>query len=629
MAMNLLPLGSLGAVESNGSVTFGIWLPWVSDSDGNRVYVKIIHERDQFLQDIPPREFPLTHSVRMPYGDFWSATVPIAGTPPLIQGSAWGTPGRYVYRYRIDNPNVGSLDWIIDPCAREFGVGKQSAFTLGYTEYVWNDATEPNWRTPALADLVFYEVNIAELGGDLERTSNLMAYLGDLGVNAIEVMPLSNVTASVDWGYLPIGYFGVDERFGKRSDFQQMVDIAHQHGIAVVVDVVYGHTGVDFAYFDAYTRLKYRENPFMGPFAKDYFSNFGKSTDFNRQLTRDYFFTVNHHWLEVYHVDGFRYDCVPNYWDGSLGVGYASLVYETYQLAKTKIAQNQPFWNRFDAGAGSPIRLIQCAEQLEGPEEVLRTTYSNSTWQNHTFDAAKAVARGDRGRLADFGLSLGLFGYPEEENTNGDVIPKTALQYIESHDHERFICNFGTNNPDEAGNPLFAEGDRNRWYMLQPYLIAVLMSKGQPMLWQGEEFAENYFLPEFGAGRVALLRALRWDFFYDAPGQGLVKLVRKLLRIRRNRPQLRRGAYYFFNDWDRYLSKGLLLFARSSGPAYTLVAINTGDSDQTVPFWFPIGGNYLEELHGGDLNLSGIVSLQETSLGVPANYGRIWTAVGP
>jgi maltooligosyltrehalose trehalohydrolase len=628
MAMNLLPLGSLGAVESNGTVMFGIWLPWVSASDGNSVYVKIIHERDQFLQNIAPQEFSLAHSVRIPHGDFWSATVPIAGTPPLTQDSAWGTAGRYLYRYRIDNPDVGSLDWIIDPCAREFGVGKLSAFTLGYEQYVWNPA-EANWRTPALADLIVYEVNIAELGGDLERTSNLMAYLSDLGVNAIEVMPLSNVAASVDWGYLPIGYFGVDERFGKRSDFQHMVDIAHQHGIAVIVDVVYGHTGVDFPYFDAYRRLNYHENPFMGPFAKDYFSNFGKSTDFNRQLTRDYFFTANQHWLEVYHVDGFRYDCVPNYWDGPLGVGYASLVYETYQLAKSKIAQNQPFWNRFDAGAGSPIKLIQCAEQLEGPEEVLRTTYSNSTWQNHTFDAAKAVARGDRGRLADWGLSLGLFGYPEEENTNGDVMPKTALQYIETHDHERFICNFGINNPDEAGNPLFFEGDRNRWYMLQPYLIALLMCKGQPMLWQAEEFGENYSLPDFGTGRVALLRALRWDFFYDAAGQRLVQLVRKLLRIRRNRPQLRGGAYYFFNDWNRYLSKGLLLFARYDAPAYTLVAINIGDTDQTVPFWFPIGGNYVEELHGGDVNLSGIVPLQETFLTVPSHYGRIWTAVGP
>ena len=628
MSLALLPLGTLGAIEVNGTVTFGLWLPWVSAADGNAITVKVIHERDQFLQGIAPQEFAMTHSVRPPYGDFWSVTVPIAGTLPPAPGSAWGTPGRYVYRYQIDNPQVGRLDWIIDPCAREFGVGKQSAFTLGYKEYVWNDP-EANWRTPALEDLLLYEINIAELGGDLDRTRNLMAYLSDLGVNAVEAMPLSNVAASVDWGYLPIGYFGVDERFGKRSDFQQMVDVAHQHGIAVIVDVVYGHTGVDFAYFDAYTRLGYRENPFMGPFAKDYFSNFGKSTDFNRQLTRDYFFTANHHWLEVYHIDGFRYDCVPNYWDGPLGVGYASLVYETYQLAKTKIAQNQPFWNRFDAGVGSPIGLIQCAEQLEGPEEVLRTTYSNSTWQNRTFDAAKAVARGDRGRLADLGLSLGLFGYPEEENINGDVIPKTALQYIENHDHERFICNFGTTNPDEAGNPLFAEGDRSRWYMLQPYLIAMIMCKGQPMLWQGEEFAENYFLPELGAGRVALLRALRWDFFYDAFGQGVVKLVRKLFRIRKDRSHLRSGAYFFFNDWDRYLSKGLLLFARYDGPAYTLVAINTSDSDQTVPFWFPIGGNYVEELNGGELNLSGIVPLQETSLTVPSHYGRIWTAIGP
>src|SRR4029453_8062194 len=156
----------------------------------------------------------------------------------------------------------------------------------------------------------------------------------------------------------------------------------HQHGCAGIVDVVYGHTGVDFPYYDAYTRLRYHENPFMGPFAKDYFSSFGKSTDFGRPLTRDYFFSVNHHWLEVYHVDGFRYDCVPNYWDGPLGVGYASLVYETYQLAKDQISEGRPYWSRFDNGPNDPLSLVQMAEQLEDPEGVLPTPTSNSTWQN-------------------------------------------------------------------------------------------------------------------------------------------------------------------------------------------------------------------------------------------------------
>ena len=628
MALNLLPMGELGAIETNGTLTFGLWLPWVSAADGNRVAVKIIHETDQFLQNVPPREFPLSHAVRDPYGDFWSVTVPIAGTPPAVAGSAWGMPGRYVYRYTIVSPNVGTLDWIIDPFAREFGVGKLSAFTLGYQPYTWS-AEEVDWRTPRLSDLVLYEINIGEFGGDLNRVGNVIAYLADLGVNAVEIMPLSNVGTSVDWGYLPIGYFGVDERFGKRSDFQALVDLCHQHGIAVIVDVVYGHTGVDFPYYDAYTRLRYRDNPFMGPFARDYFSNFGKSTDFNRPLTRDYFYTVNHHWLDVYHVDGFRYDCVPNYWDGPLGVGYASLVFETYQLAKSKLAQADPAWRRFDGGPGKPLNLVQMAEQLEDPQGVLRTTYSNSTWQNSTFDAARSVARGDRGRLFDLGLQLGLFGYPEQETTNDESIPKTALQYIENHDHERFLCNFGTYNPDEAGNPLFQEGDRSRWFMLQPYLIALLMSKGIPLLWQGEEFAENYFLPDVGEGRVALLRPLRWDYFYDGSGQPIVTLIRKLLRIRRQRAHIRQGTYFFFNDWDRYQGRGVLMFTRYEGAAYTLIGVNTSDADQTVPFWFPIGGNYLEELHGGSLNLNNVPSLQEFALTIPSHYGRIWTTAAP
>jgi 1,4-alpha-glucan branching enzyme len=622
--MKLMPLESLGAVETNGAVAFDLWLPWVSAADGNKVTVKIIHEADQFLQGVPACEFPLVHSVRPPYGDFWSATVPIAGTAPAVPGSVWGAPGRYVYRFTIANPNAGTLDWIIDPFAREFGAGKLSAFTLGYQPYVWSPG-EDQWRTPALADLILYEMNIAEFGSDLDRARTVVAYVADLGINAIEIMPLSNVGTSVDWGYLPIGYFGVDERFGKRSDFQQLVDICHQHGIAVIVDVVYGHTGVDFPYYDAYTRLQYRENPFMGPFAKDYFSNFGKSTDFNREITRDYFFTVNHHWLDVYHVDGFRYDCVPNYWDGPTGVGYAPLVFETYKLTKAKVAQGQQYWSRFDAGVGKPLALVQMAEHLEGPEEVLRTTYSNCTWQNGTFDAARAVARGDRGRLADLGLRLGLFGYPDREVLNGDDIPKAGLQYIENHDHERFLCNFGTRNPDEAGNPLFAEGDRSRWYFLQPYLICLLMSKGVPMLWQGEEFAENYSLPDSGMGRVSLLRPLRWDFFYDDSGKPIVALVRKLLRIRNQRDHIRHGTYFFFNDWDRYQQHGVLLFARYDGARYTLVAINVGDEARSVPFWFPIAGDYVEELHGGGLDLKNIPALQQVSLDIPSHYGRIWT----
>lgn len=252
----------------------------------------------------------------------------------------------------------------------------------------------------------------------------------------------------------------------------------------------------------------------MGNFAKDYF---GESTDFNRHITQDFFFTVNHHLLNDCHVDGFRYDCVPNYWDGPMGNGYSNMVYETYQLVKSKGSADH--WQRFFSGDGS-INIIQCAEQLEDPVGVLHGSYSNCTWQNETYGSGKAVAHGSVDELTALGFRSGLSGYPQEATANGDTIAKTALQYFENYDHERFLCNFGINLSD---NDLLKEGIRDRWAKLQPYLICLFTSCGVPMLWQGQELGENYFLPDSGMGRVALYRPVRWDYFYDPTGRSVIR----------------------------------------------------------------------------------------------------------
>ena len=93
-------------------------------------------------------------------------------------------------------------------------------------------------------------------------------YLADLGVNCLEMLPVTNVASDIDWGFEPIGYFGVDERFGRQRDFQRLVDEAHRRGIAVMADVVYGHTSSNFAYSYLYRRLGYAENPFLGRFGR-------------------------------------------------------------------------------------------------------------------------------------------------------------------------------------------------------------------------------------------------------------------------------------------------------------------------------------------------------------------------
>ena len=612
--MKQLPLSQLGPRESEpGIVDFGILLPWISANDGNRLFVKIIHEQDQFIQHIQPLAFEMQHGTNFDYGDFWSAQVDLNTIRDFQGNSHFGLPGRHVYRFELHNPNAGILDWIIDPFAREYATGKLSAFTLGYTPYIWS-AAEQDWKTPALHDLILYELNLAEFGGSLEGGIDRLGYLADLGVNTLSLMPVNNVSLEVDWGYLPLGFFGVDERFGRRGDFQRFVDAAHQHGLAVIIDAVYGHTGGDFPYAELYRRLGYNENPFMGPFAKDYFNDLGVSTDFNRALTRDFFYSVNLHWLSTYHIDGFRYDCVPNYWDGALGAGYANLVFNTHEYVKSAIASLP----RFDAAEGP--RLIQIAEQLEAPEQILEQSYSNATWQNASFSAAAACARGAPGAIENLGHRLGALGYIEQITQNGETFAKLPLQFIENHDHSRFICEFGLRYHD--WNPLFAEGDRSQWYRLQPYLIALLAAKGVPMLWQGQEFGENYFLPDSGLGRVLLLRPLRWDYFYDTAGKTLIGLTRSLLSLRKNCDELRRGSHYFHNDYERYLSRGILLFQRENSGAISLIAINFTNIEQRVPFVFSHAGNYTEQLHNED---NFIVGEGETRwLIIPSNYGRVW-----
>jgi 1,4-alpha-glucan branching enzyme len=635
--MKSLPLNRLGARERKdqpGVIDFGILLPDITETDGDLI-VRIIHERDQFLQEVPPVEVPLTHSTLDDLGDYWSGSVDTtdpATKPSTARG--WGAQGgeqRYVYRYVLKRSGgLPEIDDIIDPFAREYGVGDLSAITVRYQPFEFDPAVEEQqFKVPAIRDAIVYELNIAELGGDLPKTIGLLDYIANLGINIIEVMPITNVAQRVDWGYAPLGYFGVDERYGKRRDFQQFVAEAHQRGIAIVLDGVFGHVEDRFPYARLYQRLG-RQSPFIGPYAEDLFF---KSTDFAQQLTQDFFFTVCVHWLEVYHVDGIRYDAVSQYWDEGRPVGeqgFVDLAKAVHAHVLTKAGATDHYQRFFPSGNNGEPTLIQIAEYLtsQPPEHVLYDTVANSAWQNQTMEAAKRCARGESGAITEFGLRLGLPNYPEAREQSGVMITKSALQYIESHDHERFICTYGTRFPDEEaakrGDRLLLTGDRNgQWFKVQPYQIGVLMAKGTPFLWQGQEFCQNYFIPNEGIGRVAIFRPVDFNFFYDSIGKAMIRLMRKLTRIRQRGPQFRHGDHFFYNV-PYYTFNGLLLFHRRLGDAFSLVALNFTDDDKTTTFDFPKSGNFTEEIEG-TRNLNNVQANTATSITIPSNYGCVWT----
>jgi maltooligosyltrehalose trehalohydrolase len=617
--MNYLPMDKLGAQETSPKIVhFGIYLPGVNPNNGYGVSVKIIHERDQYLQEFQPAVVVQTHSVDPTYGDYWEGQIDLNTAPAPSGPSAFGQAGRYVYRYVIHSPMRGDIDFIIDPFSREVGVGRLSAIIVGSSPYTFS-SNETQWKTPPLKNAIIYELMISEFRDDLDRTIQQLPYLADLGINCIEVMPVSNVLSTIDWGYDPIGYFCVAERFGSTSNFQQFIDSCHQNGIAIIVDSVYGHTGGDFAYTQLYTALQGDlPNPFNGANGQ-----YGILSDFTKQFTQDYFYSVNQFWLDTFHVDGFRFDDVPEYWDGPTGSGYANLVFSTYQYVKSKAGATDHYQRFFDASGN--INLIQIAEYLPDPSAILSGSYSTGTWQDGTLSAAASCAAGSPGAIEQLGFQLGLSGYPASVTSNGTTLPKTGLQYIENHDHQRFVCNFGTVPVDnDPADVLLQQGDRDgKWPKVQPYLIALLTAKGTPLLAEGQEFCENYWIPAQGYGRVMLYRPVRWNYFYDTDGQPFIRLVRKLTKIRRGGAQFTDGDHFFYND-DSFNSSGLLAFSRQLGNTFSLVIVNFTGQQQTASFAFPISGSYVEQIEGTQ-NLPAVVAGAAQALTVPSNYGCIWT----
>jgi 1,4-alpha-glucan branching enzyme len=621
----MIDLSALGArtrraAEGTWEASFGILLPGISFPKGYRLKARVVHERDQYVRGIEPKDFWLSWVAGSEH-DRWEATVPLADDP----GSHFGDAGTYLYRYQLLRGDETVALWFADPFGGAVGTGTVSAFDVdpAAAPFAWTDAT---FRPPEVDDMVVYELNVREFNRDFEGVVAQLDYLLDLGVNTLELMPVTNVREDVEWGYTPLGYFAPDERLGGLPGFKRLVDACHGRGIAVIIDAVYAHAHPEFAFNLVYDSTG-EPNPMMGDFAGEFFPG-RPGMDYRKPFTLDYFLEVNRYWLAEYHVDGFRYDYVPGMYDGNpVGPGYPELVYRTNQHSLTL--------PKFQ-GEGARSTLIQCAEHLPDPRGILSKTYSNTAWQNGLLDRGREVAA--RGAVTeDFAHQLDpeFLGYPAEYHnpSTGYTMPVAPFQYIESHDHPRFINTFGTRGPrDLLGE---AYGDRSRFYKVQPYVIALYTAKGVPMLWQGQELVENWGLPGWGIGRNLFERPLHWEYFYDGPGRALVRLHRVLGTLRGSSRALRaRGYYYYYAEAD-HLRRGVVAYRREA-PAVTdpatgaalpeerlVVLLNFSDAPAQVSVPFSRAGRWHERIDGAAVLDVGSDD-QWTQVRVPSNYGAIY-----
>jgi 1,4-alpha-glucan branching enzyme len=596
------------------TVRFGIYLPGITFDKGYRLKLRVIHEADQFIRGIEPKDYWM-HWDKASALDLWFVELELAadGTP-----SHFGGEGRYLYRYQLLGPDGRAVAfWFSDPFARETGLGTLSAFSVDSvaSPFAWTDG---GFSVPEVDRLVAYEVNVREFNTDFDGLRRQLDYIDSLGVNLIELMPVSNVKEVAEWGYTPLDYFAPDERLGGPLGLKRLVDEAHQRQIAVILDSVYAHTHPEFTYRLVY-ELCGEPNPMLGRFEGEFFADWA-GTDYRKPFTREYFFRLNEYLLSEYHVDGFRYDYVPGMYDGPVGQGYADLVYRTYQHSKT-IA-------RFQAAAGRS-KILQCAEHLPDPIGIVSRTHSNCAWQNGLLDRAREVAHG-RPVNQDLARQLDpqLLGYPSEHVDGGDVFPVAPFQYLESHDHSRFINQFGELNLRDLMGERF--GNRDTFYKVQPYVIALYTAKGIPMLWHGQEFAENWGVPQGGLGRNLFERPLHWEFFYDQAGKALVRLHRILGSLRRSHRALGSRGYFFYFVDASHLDQGVIAYRRradadaNQAEEDLMIVLNFSDHDAKAWLSFPAVGRWVEQIDGTRPPLEIQLEQQWAAVIVPSNYGAIY-----
>ena len=176
------------------------------------------------------------------------------------------------------------------------------------TVYQWTDV---RWRPRLLLDLIIYELHVGTFTrqGTFSAARDRLPYLRDLGVTAIELMPVADFPGARNWGYDGTALFAPSRAYGSPDDLRQLVDAAHAHGLIVLLDVVYSHLGPDGAYV-AHFSPQY--------LAKDRPSPWGSAVNLDgpgASVVRRFIIDNALHWIREYHVDGLRFDATHAFAD--------------------------------------------------------------------------------------------------------------------------------------------------------------------------------------------------------------------------------------------------------------------------------------------------------------------------
>jgi maltooligosyltrehalose trehalohydrolase len=420
----------------------------------------------------------------------------------VLSGVGAGSRYRYCLNGKLEFP---------DPASRSQPDGVHGPSEVVEDTFEWHDSP---WRGVPLSDYIFYELHVGAFTGQgtLDAAIAHLDYLVQLGITAVELMPVAQFPDARNWGYDGVYPFAVQNSYGGPEGLKRFVDAAHVRGLAVVLDVVYNHLGPEGNYLGQF-----------GPYFTDrYQTPWGLAVNFDGEhsaAVRRFVIENAVRWVTEFHIDALRLDAVHAIYDGSSKHILQELAESVHQAATT-------LGRRIFVIAESELNQARLVERVpEGGYGL------DAQWSDDFHHALHALLTGERvGYYQDFGSIHDLakafeegFVYTGQHSAYRGRPHGTSAANLPP---ERFVvC---AQNHDQVGNRMLGERLSALLGFEELKLAAglLLLSPFLPLLFMGQEWGEPapflYFVSHSDADLIQAVRQGRRREFAAFAWQGEV-----------------------------------------------------------------------------------------------------------
>lgn len=466
----------------------------------------------------------------------WWINMPVTTADP---------PGEIAYQYLVDGTlriydpytekvldeyNDKYIPATVYPNLKAYPSGKTSGLVsildAAKSSYNWKVT---NFTKPPKEKLVIYELLVRDFVSthSYKTITDTLSYLKKLGINAIELMPVTEFEGNDSWGYNPTTYFAPDKYYGTRDDLKAFIDACHQNGIAVIQDIVlnhaYGSNSMVQLYWDNINKRPAANNPWFNMTSPNTAYSWGYDFNHESKDTKYFVDRVTSFWLTEYKVDGFRFDFTKGF-TNTPGDGTA---YDASRIAILKRMANK-IWSVV------PDAYVILEHFAANGEEMELANNGMMLWGNLNYNYNEAT--------------MGFVNTSNFSNISymqkGWGVPN-LVGYMESHDEERLMYkNLQYGNSSGNYNVKNLSTALSRIQLAAPLFILV---PGPKMIWEfgelGYDFSINY--PSGSSNDRLTAKPIRWDYAANPERKKLFNVFANLNRLKINYPVFSSSDFLF------------------------------------------------------------------------------------